>query len=81
MHQGPHALLALAIGLVRLLGAPYLIGWLTALRTAQMRRLLGVGSETQRLRERVGSLESSRTGLVDAVDTERLRIERHLHDG
>ncbi len=44
-------------------------------------RLLGVGSETQRLRERVGSLESSRTGLVDAVDTERRRIERDLHDG
>lgn len=81
VHEGSLALLASALGLVLLLGAPYIIGWLTALRTAEMRRMLSVDSEKLRLRERVGSLESSRSGLVDAVDAERRRIERDLHDG
>ena len=81
VHEGPQVLSALTLGLLLLPGTPYFIGWLTALRTAEMRRLLSVDSETQRLRERVGSLESSRSGLVDAVDAERRRIERDLHDG
>ncbi|GAA1338446.1 hypothetical protein GCM10009647_081460 [Streptomyces sanglieri] len=47
-------------------------------RTATV--LLGPSREEQ-LARRVEDLTESRTGLVDAVDAERRRIERDLHDG
>ena len=42
--------------------------------------LLGT-SRAQQLQQRVEHLSESRTDLIDAVDTERRRIERDLHDG
>ncbi|MEU0490405.1 histidine kinase [Nocardiopsis sp. NPDC006139] len=44
------------------------------------RRLLGP-SRQDLLRERVAELTASRAGVVTAVDRERRRIERDLHDG
>lgn len=38
-------------------------------------------SRAQRLQERVDQLAVSRTDLIEAVDAERRRIERDLHDG
>ncbi|WP_370935091.1 sensor histidine kinase [Amycolatopsis sp. cg13] len=38
-------------------------------------------SQAQRLQERVDQLAVSRTDLIEAVDAERRRIERDLHDG
>lgn len=38
-------------------------------------------SQAQRLRQRVEQLAVSRTDLIEAVDAERRRIERDLHDG
>ncbi|WP_037608268.1 sensor histidine kinase [Streptacidiphilus rugosus] len=38
-------------------------------------------SRAQRLQERVEYLAGSRTDLIEAVDAERRRIERDLHDG
>ncbi|QKV67602.1 sensor domain-containing protein [Streptomyces harbinensis] len=65
------ALLALAPWI-----ATALAGW--DARTA--RRLLGPG-EPARLAARVRALIRSRASVVEAVDAERRRIERDLHDG
>lgn len=54
----------------------------TALAAAQgaLARLLLQPAE-QELERRIGQLRRSRLDLVDAFETERKRIERHLHDG
>ncbi|MEV4753890.1 sensor histidine kinase [Micromonospora sp. NPDC049559] len=44
------------------------------------RRLLGPG-DRELLRRRIAELAASRAGVVAAVDAERRRIERDLHDG
>jgi signal transduction histidine kinase len=44
------------------------------------RRLLGPG-DRELLRRRIAELSASRSDVVDAVDDERRRIERDLHDG
>ncbi len=44
-------------------------------------RLLLAASREEELTARVETLTESRAGLVDAVDAERRRIERDLHDG
>jgi signal transduction histidine kinase len=44
-------------------------------------RLLLAASREEELEARVETLTESRAGLVDAVDAERRRIERDLHDG
>jgi signal transduction histidine kinase len=45
-----------------------------------VRHFLGP-SEEELLRQRVSELATSRAGVVEAVDEERRRIERDLHDG
>lgn len=59
---------------------PRLLDGLVDLRVAFARTLLGRDRNVE-LVERVTTLESSRSALVDAVDAERRRIERDLHDG
>jgi signal transduction histidine kinase len=44
-------------------------------------RLMLAASREEELTARVETLTESRAGLVDAVDAERRRIERDLHDG
>jgi signal transduction histidine kinase len=72
--------LAVAIGVGLLLGAPPLTRALAAGDAVVTRWLLGPGRRA-RLTERIGELETSRAGVVDAAETERRRIERDLHDG
>ncbi|MGN9781037.1 sensor histidine kinase [Nonomuraea sp. ZG12] len=43
-------------------------------------RFLGPGT-SERMRRRIAELTTSRSGIVRAVDDERRRIERDLHDG
>ncbi|MGW1867152.1 sensor histidine kinase [Streptomyces mauvecolor] len=51
-----------------------------ALERALVRRFLGLG-ERELMRRRIDQLSASRAGIVEAVDAERRRIERDLHDG
>ncbi|MFI6051129.1 sensor histidine kinase [Streptomyces violascens] len=51
-----------------------------ALERALVRRFLGL-SERELMRRRIDQLSASRAGIVEAVDAERRRIERDLHDG
>jgi signal transduction histidine kinase len=44
------------------------------------RRFLGPGAR-ERMRRRIAELTATRSGIVHAVDDERRRIERDLHDG
>jgi signal transduction histidine kinase len=57
----------------------YLLGWLAAGQAELAKSLLGPREEE--LRRNVADLRRSRLDLVDAFETERARIERHLHDG
>ncbi|MFG2694006.1 sensor histidine kinase [Kitasatospora sp. NPDC048407] len=70
-----------AAGLLLLLCA---LPW-TARAAARAEARLALGllgpSQAQRLQERVDQLAVSRTDLIEAVDAERRRIERDLHDG
>jgi signal transduction histidine kinase len=72
--------LGVATGVALLLGAAPLTRVVAAGDTAVARWLLGPGRRA-RLTERIGELETSRAGVVDAAETERRRIERDLHDG
>ena len=74
------AALAVVIGVGLLLGAPPLTRALAAGDAVVTRWLLGPGRRA-RLTERIGELETSRAGVVDAAETERRRLERDLHDG
>lgn len=53
---------------------------LAAAAQSELARLL-LGPREDELRQRVAELRRSRLDLVDAFETERRRIERHLHDG
>ncbi|MEU8228241.1 histidine kinase [Actinoplanes sp. NPDC048967] len=53
---------------------------LARLDTRLARRYLGP-PEHEQLRRRIAELSESRAGIVQAVDRERRRIERDLHDG
>ncbi|HYA52217.1 MAG TPA: sensor domain-containing protein, partial [Streptosporangiaceae bacterium] len=72
--------LGVVIGVALLLSAPTLTRVLAAEDAAVARWLLGPGRRA-RLAARIGELETSRAGVVDAAETERRRIERDLHDG
>ncbi|RKN12873.1 sensor histidine kinase [Streptomyces radicis] len=67
-------------GLVLLGLAPWLAGALASWDARVAGRLLGPGEPT-RLAARVDALIRSRASVVEAVDAERRRIERDLHDG
>lgn len=67
-------------GIAALYAASWLSGALTRLDTRVASALLGP-SRAEQLARRVDDLTESRAGLVDAVDAERRRIERDLHDG
>ncbi len=55
---------------------------LTLAAAAQVELARGLlGPREDELRQRVAELRRSRIDLVDAFETERRRIERHLHDG
>ncbi|WGX97579.1 sensor domain-containing protein [Nocardioides sp. L-11A] len=69
-----------------LIGAPlsyalsaYVVTAMAAAQAALARLLLEPGEEE--LERRIRQLRRSRLDLVDAFETERRRIERHLHDG
>jgi signal transduction histidine kinase len=72
--------LGVATGVALVLAAPTLTRVLAAEDAAVARWLLGPGRRA-RLAARIGELETSRAGVVDAAETERRRIERDLHDG
>ncbi|MGV9773218.1 sensor histidine kinase [Streptosporangium sp. NPDC003464] len=57
--------------------------WILALGTAERRlaaHFLGPGRQ-ELMRRRIAELTATRSGIVRAVDDERRRIERDLHDG
>jgi signal transduction histidine kinase len=70
---------AVLAGLVLLLVSPALTRGMAAVDAAVGRGLLGSGRE--QLTARIGELETSRAKVMDAAETERMRIERDLHDG
>jgi signal transduction histidine kinase len=53
---------------------------LAAAAQAELARVM-LGLRQEELRQRIAELRRSRLDLVDAFETERRRIERHLHDG
>ncbi|WP_460654821.1 sensor histidine kinase [Kribbella endophytica] len=57
----------------------YLLGVLAAAEASLAKALLGPREDE--LRRNLSELRRSRLDLVDAFETERARIERHLHDG
>ncbi|WP_081952479.1 sensor histidine kinase [Kitasatospora phosalacinea] len=67
-------------GLLLLAVLPWVAGAATRGESRAAAALLGP-SRSQRLQQRVEHLAESRTGLIEAVDAERRRIERDLHDG
>ncbi|WP_433133251.1 sensor histidine kinase [Micromonospora sp. CA-240977] len=69
-----------AVGVVLLLLNVQALASVAALDVRLARRLLGPGSRAE-LARRVDELTSSRAGVIAAVDAERQRIERDLHDG
>ncbi|SHN47182.1 sensor histidine kinase [Cryptosporangium aurantiacum] len=67
-------------GLALLFAAPWLARGLAAADAGLAHRLLGPNRRDE-LAMRVESLTASRAALVEAVDAERRRIERDIHDG
>ncbi|MET7698938.1 histidine kinase [Streptomyces sp. NPDC005485] len=74
------AMLCTVGGVVLLCSAPWLAG-ATARTEARLAPALLGPSRNERLQQRVEHLAESRTDLIEAVDSERRRIERDLHDG
>ena len=70
---------AVAVGVVLLLNAPYVTRSMAGVQVWVDRKLLGPSRRS--LAARVGELELSRSRMVVAADTDRRRIERDLHDG
>jgi signal transduction histidine kinase len=68
------------LGIVLLAAAPRLTAAVCALDARTARALLGP-SRAEELQYRVEHLTQTRTGVVDAADAERRRLERDLHDG
>jgi signal transduction histidine kinase len=77
---GPFTVLLPVAGVVLLLAVPRLADLVARLDARAGPALLGP-SRTRELEQRVETLTGSRSGLVDAADAERRRIERDLHDG
>ncbi len=77
--SGPEPWMASALGLVLLVVAAYVVTWLACGHAALTRLLLDPSDA--RLAEAVAAVRRSRSGLADAYESERRRIERDLHDG
>ena len=78
---GPVVAVVSAIaGLLLLAASPWLTTGMAAADVAVASRLLGQPGRAD-LTARIGELERSRAGVVDAAALERSRIERDLHDG
>jgi signal transduction histidine kinase len=71
---------AFVLGLVIVPVVPFAIR-LVAMLDGQLAALLLGPGRTQQLDEQVAALTDSRSRVVDAVEVERQRIERDLHDG
>ena len=71
--------IALGLAPVWLVLSAYIQTVLAGTQAEAARALLG--PRTGELEERIASLRRSRLDLVTAFETERRRIERHLHDG
>jgi signal transduction histidine kinase len=69
-----------AMGLVLLFGAVCSLIGVTLLERVLAVRYLGP-TEEEVLRRRVSQLATTRAGVVEAINDERRRIERDLHDG
>jgi signal transduction histidine kinase len=76
---GEGLLFLVAFGPVYFVVSSYLLGVLAAAEAELATALLGPREDE--LRRNVAELRRSRLDLVDAFETERARIERHLHDG
>ncbi|MFK7917302.1 MAG: sensor histidine kinase [Ilumatobacter sp.] len=74
------SLIGLLAGVVLAGGAARITVGVAWLGRAFAESLLGPGTEGE-LRERVTTLSGQRQQILDAVDSERRRIERNLHDG
>jgi signal transduction histidine kinase len=68
-----------AFGPIFYVVSSYILGALAGASAELAKALLGPREEE--LRRNVAELRRSRLDLVDAFETERARIERHLHDG
>ncbi|MFD8702541.1 histidine kinase [Kitasatospora sp. NPDC059648] len=68
------------VGVLLLVVTPWLATLTAWLEVRSVRVLLGP-NRAEALERRVEEIAESRAGLVDAVDAERRRIERDLHDG
>lgn len=76
---GEGLLFLVVFGPVYFVVSSYLLGVLAAAEAELATALLGPREDE--LRRNVAELRRSRLDLVDAFETERARIERHLHDG
>jgi signal transduction histidine kinase len=74
------ALLQIVVGAALFLVNVQAVASVAALDVRLARRLLGPNARTL-LEDRVRELAASRAGVIAAVDAERQRIERDLHDG
>lgn len=72
-------LFLLCFGPVFFVVTSYLIGVLAGAEASLARAMLGPRQDE--LQRNLAELRRSRLDLVDAFETERARIERHLHDG
>ncbi|MET7281064.1 sensor domain-containing protein [Kribbella sp. NPDC005582] len=76
---GEGLLFSVTFGPVFYVISSYLVGVLAAAEASLAKAMLGPRQEE--LQRNVAELRRSRLDLVDAFETERARIERHLHDG
>ncbi|WP_327085578.1 histidine kinase [Nonomuraea sp. NBC_01738] len=74
------AILGVTSGIALLAGVVGLAVAVAALERRLADRLLGPGTD-ELMRRRIAELTATRAGVVRAVDDERRRIERDLHDG
>jgi signal transduction histidine kinase len=76
---GEGVVFLVAFGPIWFVFSSYLLGVVAAAEAELAAALLGPREDE--LRRNVAELRRSRLDLVDAFETERARIERHLHDG
>lgn len=75
--------LAWLIGVVLVVGMPWIARGLASVDVVLARWLLGEDTQAQlqQMSERVDTLTTTREDTLDSVEAERRRIERDLHDG